>query len=283
MMEIGTPPRHLKIDRETFGAAFGREPIEIDHGLIDHPLLTLDALGDLAEALPADEVEHNVGDVPDIVSGGEGVERSDLPPGEIARTIETNGLWMVLKRIERLPEYKRLLDEALDEVEPFVADREGGMTQREGFVFLSAPNSTTPSHTDPEHNILLQIRGWKEMTVGRFPDEKTRQLELEDHVAGGHRNIDWKPVDPRLFRLDPGNAVYVPPHAPHMVKNGDTASVSLSVTWRTPEIERVARVSSINARLRRMGLEPKAPGSRPGADRVKAGVSKTIGRLRRRG
>jgi hypothetical protein len=197
-------------------------------------------------------------------------------------------MWMVLKRIEQIPEYKRLLDEALDEVEPFVADREGGMTQREGFVFLSAPDSTTPSHTDPEHNILLQIRGWKEMTVGRFPDERTRQLELEDHVSGGHRNIDWKPVDPRVFRLDPGNAVYVPPHATRsisgvrQVTDRDTEAVSLSVTWRTPEIERVARVSSINARMRRLGLEPKPPGSRPGSDRVKAGVSKAMGRIRRR-
>ncbi len=282
-MESGTASRHLKIDRESFGAAFGHEPIAIKHDLIDNPLLSLDALGDLAETLPASEVEHNVGDVPDIVSGGEGVERSEMPPGEIARTIETNGLWMVLKRIEKVPAYKQLLDETLDEVEPFVADREGGMTQREGFVFLSAPGSTTPSHTDPEHNILLQVRGWKEMTVGRFPDEKTRQLELEDHTSGGHRNIDWKPVDPHTFRMEPGDAVYVPPHAPHMVKNGDTGSVSLSITWRTPEIERVARVSSVNARLRKLGLEPKAPGSRPGADKMKASASKALGKVRRKG
>ena len=280
-MESGTATRHLKIDRETFGAAFGIDPIAIEHDLLDNQLLSLDALGDLAETLPADEVEHNVGDVPDIVSGGEGVERSGMPPGEIARTIETNGLWMVLKRIESVPAYKQLLDETLDEVEPFVADREGGMTQREGFVFLSAPGSTTPSHTDPEHNILLQVRGWKEMTVGRFPDERTRQLELEDHTSGGHRNIDWKPVDPITFRMEPGDAVYVPPHAPHMVKNGDTGSVSLSITWRTPEIERVARVSSVNARMRKLGLDPKAPGSRPGADKMKASVSKALGRIKR--
>jgi len=281
-MASATQVRHLKIDKGTFGEAFGRDPIAIDHDLLDSPLLTLDALGDLADALPESEVEHNVGDVPDIVASGE-VERADMPPGEIARTIETNGLWMVLKRIERVPEYKQLLDDTLDEVEPFVADNEGGMTQREGFVFMSAPGSTTPSHTDPEHNILLQVRGWKEMTVGYFPDDETRQLEMEDHLGGGHRNIDWKPVNPHTFRMDPGTAVYVPPHAPHVVKNGDTGSVSLSITWRTPELERVARVSSINARMRRLGLSPKAPGARPGADRLKAGASKTLGRLKRRG
>lgn len=279
---MATKHRHLKIDADPFGEAFGREPIAIDHDLLDHPLLSLDALGDLADSLPVSEVERNVGDVPDVVSGAV-TESTELSPGETARTIETNGLWMVLKRIEADPAYKQLLDDTLDEVEPLVADREGGMTQREGFVFLSAPNSTTPSHTDPEHNILLQVRGWKEMTVGSFPDEHTRQLEMEDHMSGGHRNIDWKPVDPKVFRMDPGVAVYVPPHAPHMVKNGDTGSVSLSITWRTPEIERVARVSSINARLRKLGLTPKPPGRRPGADKVKASASKALGKLRGRG
>jgi hypothetical protein len=43
-------------------------------------------------------------------------------------------------------------------VAPLVADRDGGMLDRFGFIFLSAPDSTTPSHTDPEHNFPLQVR-----------------------------------------------------------------------------------------------------------------------------
>lgn len=138
----------------------------------------------------------------------------------------------------------------------------------------------TPSHTDPEHNILLQVRGRKEMTVGEFPDEETRQRELEDHATGGHRNVDWMPTNPTLFDLHPRQAVYVPPHAPHWVKNGETASVSLSITFRTPATDQTARVSAMNARLRRLGLSPKPPGRRPAIDSVKAGASRTLGKLR---
>jgi ribosomal protein L16 Arg81 hydroxylase len=156
------------------------------------------------------------------------------------------------------------------------------MIQREGFVFLSAPGSVTPSHIDPEHNFLLQIRGIKEMTVGEFPDERTRQLEIEQRASGAHRNLTYKPTDPELFRLEPGDAVYVPPHAPHWVQNGEEASVSLSITFRTPVTERVARASSLNARLRRLRLDPKAPGENETVDRAKASVSKTIGVLRGR-
>ena len=41
------------------------------------------------------------------------------------------------------------------------------MLTSQGFIFVSSPNSVTPYHFDPEHNILLQIRGSKVMT--QFP------------------------------------------------------------------------------------------------------------------
>jgi hypothetical protein len=188
---------------------------------------------------------------------------------------------MVLKHIEQDPEYKRLLDETLDEVAPLVNDREGGMHRREGFVFLSAPNSVTPSHIDPEHNFLLQVRGWKEMNVGRFGDPRAEQELLERYYSGGHRNLDWKPEDATTYRLDPGNGIYVPVHAPHFVRNGDSVSVSLSITWFTPAIERAARVHGLNARLRKLGMSPVAPGRRTASDQAKAGAAKALAAARR--
>jgi len=187
---------------------------------------------------------------------------------------------MVLKNIERDPEYKRLLDDGLDEVAPHVRDSEGAMTEREGFIFLSAPGSMTPSHTDPEHNFLLQVRGSKQMNVGSFPDERTEQLALEQALGGGHRNLDWEPHDALAFDLTPGDGVYVAPHAPHWVQNGGEVSVSLSITFATAASENRRRVHSINARLRRLGLSPTPPGRRPGADRGKAACSRVLGRVR---
>jgi hypothetical protein len=255
-------------------------PSSVSHALGDHPLLTIESIARLAERLPEDRVEHNVGNLPKVVDD-DAVERSDLPVGEIARGIETNGCWMVLKNIERDEEYGNLLDELLDQVEPILDQRDGGMSGREGFVFLSAPGSVTPSHTDPEHNFLLQVRGTKELSVGRFPDEKTGQLALERALGGGHRNVDSEPAEPRAFHLEPTEGVYVPPHAPHWVQNGDEVSVSLSITFQTPENERAIRVHSVNAKLRRLGLSPRPPGQRARLDRRKEACAKALGRLRR--
>lgn len=269
----------LNIDTGAFEQGFGRAPLRVTHTLTEHPLLSVESIARLAERMPADRIEHNLANLPKVVDPN-AVERSDEPVGEIARGIETNGCWMVLKNIELDPEYKRLLDESLDEVAPYVQDRDGGMVERDGFIFLSAPGSMTPSHTDPEHNFLLQVRGTKQMNVGRFPDERTEQLALEQALGGGHRNVEWEPAAPVAFDLQPGDGVYVHPHAPHWVQNGDEVSVSLSITFGTPASQETRRVHAINARLRRFGLSPTPPGRRKRLDRGKAAGVKAMGRLR---
>lgn len=276
------PSKALDIDPADFSAAFDRVPVEVKHHLGDHALLRVDSVADLAEELPADSVEHNLGNLPTIVDPDDpdAVERSELPVGEIARTIDTNGSWMVLKNIEQSRAYDGLLNELLDGVSPLVADRDGGMSAREGFIFLSAPNSMTPSHIDPEHNFLLQVRGEKDMNVGEFPDLESEQLELEQTFgSGGNRNIKWEPVNARRFHLQPGDGVYVPPHAPHWVENGPVVSVSLSITFQTPTNKRGINVHAFNSRLRRIGLSPTPPGKSHAVDVQKANAQRVLKRL----
>lgn len=266
---------HLQIDEREFAENFGTSPYSVQHDLTDHPLLTVEAIAGLADSLPADQVEHNVGKLP-VVLGAQAAERIDQSPGEIARGIETNGCWMVLKNIECAEPYRKLLDECLDEVAPLVGGREGGMTQREGFIFLSAPGSVTPAHFDPEHNFLLQIRGQKSMNVGGFPDPATEQREVERYHAGGGRNIEFKPVGAREYVLGPGDGVYVPVHMPHWVTVPDNVAVSLSITFFTPATEDAIVLSKVNRGLRKLGLKPTIPGRRAGADRVKVMAGRTL-------
>jgi hypothetical protein len=269
----------LDIDGTDLAAHFAETPFGVHHNLADHDLLSVEAVAKLAEALPEDDIEHNRGDIPTVV-GDEAVEVVDEKPGDIARNIESNGCWMVLKNIEQVPEYHRLLDETLDEVTPLVAGREGGMNLREGFIFLSAPNSNTPAHTDHEHNFLLQIRGSKQMNIGRFIDREAEQLHVEKMFAG-QRNMDRIPDDPTAYELEPGDGVYVPPNAPHWVVNGPAVSVSLSITFRTPVTERGAVVHSFNRRLRKLHISPRPPGEHVTTDRAKFAIHRTLKSLRR--
>jgi hypothetical protein len=275
--------RLVEVDRGVLLESFAKTTFPVHHNLVGHPLLELGSIAALSDSLPKSEIEHNLGSVPEVLPGGKAPQR-DEEPGEIARGIETNGCWMVLKHIELDDAYAELLERSLEEVIADVADREGGLRRREGFIFLSAPNSTTPAHFDTEHNMLLQIQGTKNMVVGTFPDAETEHTELERYYGGGHRNIDELPANAKTYHLTPGEGVYVPPHAPHMVKNGPETSISLSITFYTRDSERAGRVWSVNSRLRRLGLEGKPPGERPASDAFKeaawAGLRGVTGAVR---
>ena len=234
----------------------------LHHHLPDHPLLSLEALATLGEHLPASEVEYNPGDVP-IGIRPEDIPSNGLSIGETIRTIDTNGSWAVLKNIENVAAYRTLLMDLLRELEPLVTPRTGAMLTPQGFVFISSPGSITPFHFDPEHNILLQLRGTKVMHVWPAGDERfAHRREHERYHTGGHRNLPWEEDykdDAQQVPLGPGDAVLMPVMAPHFVANGDAPSISLSITWSSEWSYRESEAHAANAALRRMGLDPQMP------------------------
>ncbi len=273
--------RLLNVSPAELADAIGRREIAVAHRLADHSLLSLEAIADLADALPAGAVERHEAKQPLLAPGG--LPDIEGSPSEIVRTIETSRRWMVLWNIEQVPRYRRLLDEILDEAAPFLPPREGGMGRREAFLFLSAPEAVTPVHFDPEHNFLLQIRGTKEINVGRFPDRTWELRELDRYHDGGHRNLDRVPPLSSTFLMRPGDGVYMYPWVPHWVQNGPAASVSLSITFRTRRSECHELVHLVNRRLRRCGLKPKPPGDQDRIDRAKAAVLASARWMRRGG
>jgi hypothetical protein len=141
------------------------------------------------------------------------------------------------------------------------------MLHREAFIFLSSPGSVTPFHMDPEHNILLQIRGEKVMTIFAADDEQLVPPQQSEHFhAGGHRNLTWhNDFLPRgtEYPLAPGEAVHVPVKCPHFVRNGSAVSISLSITWRSERSVAAGELHSFNALLRRRGLPVGIVGATP--------------------
>src|SRR3546814_18765364 len=110
------------------------------------------------------------------------------------------------------------------------------MLHREAFIFLSSPGSVTPCHMDPEHHILLQIRGEKKMTVFPAGDEElVPAVQSVACHAAGHRNPDWRdgcrPGDPAVTLL-PGDVTAVTVKGPHFVETGPADRCRLAVTRR---------------------------------------------------
>lgn len=249
-----------------FAAAYPDAAAPLRHELAGHPLLTVQAIGALAERLPADRVEYNPGKLP-LGIRPEDTPAPSLSIAETIRTIGENGSWMVLKNVERDAAYAALLDEALAPLEAIVRPRTGPMEHREAFIFLTSPGSVTPFHMDPEHNILLQIQGGKVMTV--FPAGDTALVPAEKSEAfagGGHRNLVWDDsfrAKGMAVPLEPGDAILVPVKAPHFVQNGDRVSISFSITWRSERSVAESELHSFNHLLREKGLPLVGVSARP--------------------
>ena len=262
-------------------AAIGREGFMLRHQMTNHPLLTLDALAKLADGLPSGAIDC-LAAKQDVVTPG--IVPPRLPrPSRTILDIQNNGCWMVLLNIEQNGTYRDLLNEVMREIIPVLPDREGRVEMAEAFVFLSSPGSTTPAHIDPEHNFLLQICGSKLIKVGQYPDTGSKRREIDRYLGGGHRNMGYLPRQAAEYCLLPGFGLYLPPWLPHWVINGPTASISLSVTFRTQRSERFELASKFNSKLRKLGFSPGAAGDVQLVDSVKAALMKSKGWIKRGG
>lgn len=267
---------------EQFGRLYPEKAGKLSHGVANHPMLELEALAKLAAVIDPAHVEYNSGNLP-VGVDPDAVPGNGLSIEQTIRSIEENNSWMVLKWIENDPAYGALLAETLAPLRELVQPVTGPMLTLQGFIFVSSPNAVTPYHMDPEHNILLQIRGDKTMTV--FPsvdDELLSDVDHERYHMGGHRNLVWREEFARkgtAYDLTPGEAVYVPVKSPHWVKVGPELSISMSVTWRSSWSYREADARGFNHVARRFGLNPSAPGRYPHQNYAKAYAFRAMRRL----
>jgi hypothetical protein len=278
--------RVLDIEPITFKANFNRSAFLLSHNLSHHPLFSLPRLIQLARTMPESLVDYNAGNIP-ISIDARLTPRTGLSIEETIRRIEECCSWMVLKRTERDPEYKELLDSFLDEIQPFSESIEPGMYERAGSIFISSAGSVTPYHMDHETNFLLQIRGTKSIHVfDRWDRSLLSEEDLEEYLSGPtiYRNMPFRDEyedKARVFSLEPGSVIHVPSTAPHWVKVGPEVSISYSVAFQTQVTDRIRSVRNLNARLRKMGLRPRPYGRSRLADTLKLYGYRAYRRARR--
>ena len=271
----------FQIDAESFADAFARRSVAVHHELAGHPLFSMDAIAELADRLPPQSVRREQGNLPLANSGFGYVEVGQGPPSQSIHEVEQTGQRITLRDIQQAPEYAELINECLDEVADLVHDREGGMTRRAGYLFISCPASTTPMHFDVEHSFLLQVKGTKHVSVASFDnDPVARHRELDRYIDGEECDFETMQANAVTTVMGAGVGVYLPSYVPHWVETEAGISVSFSIPFFTAYTERAEGVSRINARLRRMHLSPRPLGSSEPVDKTKAAVFRSLQKLR---
>jgi hypothetical protein len=256
--------------------------LPVRHNWMEHPLLQLDNLVKLAQRLDAKGAirSHGAGaDFHTSFADAPATHPAKLTPVETIKRIEEAQAWMALHNIQNDELYRGLVDEILDEVEPRVSKKDPGMHGRAGWIFITSPNAVTPYHMDHENNFILQCLGKKRVYVWEPLDREVvteRSLELF-HTKHSRELVVFR--DDFLQRAHaydfvPGMGAYMPSTAPHLVKNGDGVSITVSVTYYTRAIRETKLLYKGNYKLRELGLVPHPIGQSSLRDRAKLTAAK---------
>jgi hypothetical protein len=252
----------VNIDPHTAHGKFLKEPFGLKHGLSGHPLFTLERLVKLAQNMPRDRIEYNSGK---LMPGQrpEDIPSIDLPPEDVIARIEEANAWMVIKGVEYDPDYRAVLYQFIDEAQRAAGKNAHDYSDLSGFIFVSSANSTTPFHVDAEENILVQIKGDKFIHIFDNRDRTLVPEEAMEIAPSKHRNQHYDPAfeaRAQVFAMNESDGVHLPYLWPHWVKTGGRYSISMAMTWKTPDVLRLNKIRLMNGTLRRFGWAQKPPG-----------------------
>jgi hypothetical protein len=255
-------------------AALHQRAFLMTHALDRKPLFTTDALLRVAHDAAArrGDVYFDAGDVGITDKWGQ-IPVPEWPVEEVIKRIEHAGAWVVIKHVETDPAYAEVLREWADFMHAIAGEGAHLLRNPEMLVFVTSPRRITPFHFDAEVNVLVQIHGRKTLWVCG-PDDRSvvAETDIENYYGISITSGSYKPhaeAAATAFDLVPGDAIHIPTHSAHWVRNLDEVSVSLSLNFELPRAT-CADVYLANYYLRRLGVTPRPPGRSKMADTLKA-------------
>lgn len=257
----------------------------LQHRLADHPLMTTDSLAALALRLDSDYVRFHDGE------RSVGTNMSTMLTTDPTRQRLRNAInnlhrtkaFVQMINIRSDPAYRALLDGVLDELLPFLPERDRQLINRDASAFLASPRSVTPFHLDHEQNFLCHIRGAKTFYVWDQRDRSViseRALEVFYRVGKLRDPIYQADVQPKALAVDlkPGDCIYMPMGAPHAAICGDEVTATFSILLNTHSAFDLVETYRVNHVIRGLGLSPSPVGVSPVRDSWKR---RSLGAARR--
>lgn len=248
-----------------FKVDFDEKPFEFQHCFTsDHPMFQLPRI---RKILDDPTLKHHAYyDHGAIIVGQRWKELPErkLTSHEVFDNIDEASGWMMLRHLEKDPEYNELLEQCLNEVKHLTGRQiDEDKKSQEAIIFFTSPNRITAYHIDRECNLLMQVKGNKEMNIfDRNDRDVTPETELELFWSKDNNAGIYKPQfqdRAYVFQMRPGTGVHIPVNSPHWLKTPNNMSISFSVSYQYKDTRR-KHVYQANYYLRRMGLNPTPPG-----------------------
>lgn len=271
-----------------FAELYNRESFLFSHALGRTGLFELPSLIELARRRPctAQYAYWSRGSV-NVRDRWETNEARSRSLDEAIGGIAQNDSLVMLKRVEQDavlgPVLKQLFSEIMGAVGSKMSE---DVIIGRGTILIASPHRITAYHLDADVNFLFQVKGDKQFNVF---DQTNRAViseeELERYFCGdpnGAQFNETRQAAARAYSLGAGMGVHIPSTAPHWARNSADVSVALSVNFDLKSIMRLGQVYRMNAKLRRLGMRPTAPGYGVWRDEVKRFTLASLSRLRGR-
>lgn len=244
---------------------YGKEIVVTKHHMEATDLFSDEALIRLLDKHPSHLIDFQyVENDPEHPDRQVTVDFSGADGATMLKVAKTNArVWLNLREAMNVhPEYKKVYDQLLDELEEKTGKSKARRNCRGG-ILISSPTAATPYHADPTTTLLWHIRGHKQVWVYPLTDEFLPDADYEKIIIGEvDQDLDFN------YEMDKG-AVVGPadlhgselvswPHpSPHRVENR-TFCVSMVMEFSSPESAFRNAGSFTNAWLRRrFGASPK--------------------------
>ena len=260
-----------------FHTDFDEKPFEFKHSFSeDHPMFQMQRI---RQILDHHELKHHAYyDHGEIIIGQrwQQLPERKLTSKEVFDNIDEASGWMMLRHLEKDPEYNELLEQCLNEVKLLTGRKiDEDKKSQEAIIFFASPNRITAYHIDRECNLLMQIKGNKEMNIfDRNDRDVTPEIELETFWAKDNNAGIYKPEfqdRAYVFQMRPGSGVHIPVNSPHWLRTPNNVSISFSVSYQYKDTRR-KYVYQANHYLRKLGLNPTPPGKSALLDNTKRAV-----------
>lgn len=264
-------------------ASIGHVPFAFEHGLGSSSLLSMDALRELAAFLENKGLYHLETGGGNRASGWSD-KRADQTLSDSFKALTDGNTLILLKSVHQHPDYARLLDKVMREVEIGLGKTISTLFQRPiCTIILASPRRITPYHMDDAHNLLMQVHGTKAFYVFDGSDPTMVSVaEREAFWRGDHnaaRLTDARQAKAQLYELRPASGVHVPMTFPHWAENGADVSVAVSINFQ-PRHNTDAHLYSCNGMLRAHGFAPADPGQNRLGDTCKIAAFRALKGLR---
>jgi Cupin superfamily protein len=255
-----------------FSESFGKRPFLFSHNLHTNDLFSIKAVEGLADIWSCDSSKKGFFYL-DRKFREWGSEDHKASLVEAFRHSDLSRMRMKLSFIHTQPKYDQVLEAMTVELSQLTGvDLCKQYKAPMETLFLSSPNEFTPYHIDSEDSFLLQIQGTK--TIYIFDGSDSEILNIRDIEKYWAQNEIKMREEIRSratpFEMKAGTGVHIPMHFPHMVESGPVSSMSLSIGYESVQFDR--DLYRVNHQLRKLGLNPAAPGKHKAVDTTKMAI-----------